>query len=88
MAQTGLLTSSLGPGKFSAIIISSYKEVNNAGVKQVFYNEHKAVIGLDCELLAGSLPVKELKLVEAWILIHETELYSNWNKAVKKRALG
>ena len=35
------------------------------------------------EMLAGSIPVKQLKLVLAWIVLHEEELYAAWNKAVR-----
>ena len=45
--------------------------------------EHNAVIALDGELLEGSLPVKQLKLIEAWMTIHENELYKAWNDAVR-----
>ena len=48
-----------------------------------FYSEFEASIGIDGELLAGSLPVKQLKLVLAWLTIHEDELYAAWNKAVR-----
>ncbi|MBD5146148.1 MAG: DUF4160 domain-containing protein [Ruminococcus sp.] len=49
----------------------------------VYYNEYEASVGLDGELLAGNIPVKQLKLVLAWLAIHEDELYSAWNKAVQ-----
>ena len=49
----------------------------------VYYNEHEASIGLDGELLAGSIPVAQLKLVQAWIVLHEEELYIAWNNAVR-----
>jgi len=49
----------------------------------VYYNEYKASIGIDGELIAGSIPVKQLKLVVAWASLHEDELYNAWNKAVK-----
>ena len=49
----------------------------------VKYNEYDASIGIDGELLSGSLPVKQLRIVLAWIAIHEEELYATWNKAVK-----
>ncbi len=49
----------------------------------VYYNEYSASIGVDGELLTGSLPVKQLKLVAAWAALHENELYAAWNKAVK-----
>ncbi len=32
----------------------------------VHYNEYEASIGIDGELLSGSLPVKQLRLVLAW----------------------
>lgn len=49
----------------------------------VYYNEYEASIGLDGELLAGSIPVSQLKLVQAWIVLHEEELYAAWNNAVR-----
>lgn len=45
-------------------------------------------MGIDGELLAGSLPVKQLKLVQAWAAIHEDELYEAWNKAVRNVPFG
>lgn len=52
----------------------------------VYYGEYEASVGIDGELLAGSLPVKQLKLVNAWLIIHEEEVYAAWNKAVKGEA--
>ncbi len=49
----------------------------------VYYAEYEASVGIDGELLAGSLPVKQLRLVQAWAAIHEEELYQAWNQAVK-----
>jgi hypothetical protein len=54
----------------------------------VYYNEYDASVGVDGELLSGSLPVKQLKLVLAWIAIHEDELYVAWNHAVKNEPFG
>ena len=54
----------------------------------VYYSEYEASIGVDGELLAGSLPVKQLKLVQAWAAIHEEELYMAWNKAVQNMLFG
>ena len=53
----------------------------------VFYGEYEASVGVDGELLAGSLPVKQLKLVQAWAAIHEEELYAAWNNAVRNLPL-
>lgn len=49
----------------------------------VYYNGQEASIGIDGTVLAGHIPVKQLKLVQAWMIIHEDELYKAWNKAVQ-----
>lgn len=49
----------------------------------VYYGEYMAAIGVDGELLAGSLPTKQLKMVVGWLALHEEEVYSAWNKAVR-----
>ena len=54
----------------------------------VYYAEYDASVGIDGELLAGKLPVKQLKLVQAWAAIHEEELYAAWNKAVRNEPFG
>lgn len=48
----------------------------------VYYGEFEASIAIDGELLAGSMPVKQLRLVQAWLILHESEAYQAWNKAV------
>ena len=52
----------------------------------VYYGDHTASIGIDGELLAGSLPVKQLKMVVGWLALHEEEAYAAWNKAVRGEA--
>ena len=54
----------------------------------VYYGEFEASVGVDGELLAGSLPVKQLKLVVAWLAIHEDEVYAAWNRAVRNEPFG
>ena len=49
----------------------------------VYFAEYEASVGIDVELLAGSIPVKQLRLVQAWATIHEDELYHAWNNAVR-----
>lgn len=51
----------------------------------VYYGDINAVIGLDCELIAGNLPEKQLRLVIAWITIHEEELQAAWSNAVNNK---
>ncbi len=54
----------------------------------VFYAEFEASVGIDGELLAGSLPAKQMRILSAWLAIHEEELYAAWNKAVRNEAPG
>jgi hypothetical protein len=49
----------------------------------VYFGEFEASVGIDGELLAGSIPVKQLKILNAWLIIHEDELYKAWNNAVR-----
>ena len=49
----------------------------------IYYGEYEAAVGIDGELLSGSLPIKKLKLLQAWMILHEEELYDAWNKAVQ-----
>lgn len=49
----------------------------------VYYGEYTASVGIDGELLAGSLPIKQLRLVQAWLILHEDEVYAAWNNAVR-----
>jgi hypothetical protein len=47
-----------------------------------YYQNHKAVFRLDTgELLAGSLPRRQQRLVEAWIELYQPELLENWRQA-------
>ena len=46
------------------------------------YAEFEASINLsDGEVLAGELPRKQLRLVQAWIELHRDELMANWELA-------
>jgi hypothetical protein len=42
------------------------------------YGENELVIGLDGTVLEGKMPKKQLKLIDAWIALHEDELKANW----------
>ncbi len=38
---------------------------------------------MDGELLAGSLPCKQYKILVGWLLYHEEAVYKAWNLAVQ-----
>jgi Domain of unknown function (DUF4160) len=49
----------------------------------VQFGEEEAVISIpDGEILEGSIRRTKLKLVEAWIEIHQEELMANWQLAI------
>ena len=54
----------------------------------VSYGEYKAAIGIDGELLAGTMPYRQLRMVVGWLAFHEEEVYAAWNKAVRGEHFG
>ena len=42
------------------------------------YEDHEIVVSLKGEVLEGFLPGKQLKLLLAWMALHEDELRANW----------
>ena len=72
--------------RFMGIIIKMMfmdKDKHHIPHVHVQYGEYKASISFDGRVLAGSLPSKQLKIVTAWLCIHEDELYAAWNNAVR-----
>jgi hypothetical protein len=54
----------------------------------VKYAEHKAVFDIASgNVLSGSLPPKETRLVQAWIDLHSDELKANWSLAIEGEPL-
>jgi hypothetical protein len=51
----------------------------------VRYQDMKAILSIpDGELIAGDLPPKKMKLVQAWIVMHEEDLMANWELATSE----
>jgi hypothetical protein len=42
------------------------------------YGEFELVLGLDGTVIEGTMPKKQLKLIDAWVALHEDELNANW----------
>jgi hypothetical protein len=52
----------------------------------VVYQGEEAVFSIPAgELLYGSLPQKKIKLVQAWIILHEEDLMANWELAINEK---
>ncbi len=50
----------------------------------VEYQGQQAVISIpEGNLLDGDIPAKKLRMVQAWIAIHEDELMADWSLAAK-----
>ena len=44
-----------------------------------YYQEHTAIFSIDpIELMEGSMPRRQSRLVEAWAELHQTELMRDW----------
>jgi hypothetical protein len=46
-----------------------------------YYQEQVAVFGIDpIEIISGSLPRRQQRLVEAWAELHQMELNGDWER--------
>ena len=71
---------------FYGIIISIFFQDTGRHNKphiHVRYQEFKASIAIeDGAVLAGELPLKQLRMVQVWIDLHKEELMADWELAV------
>ena len=77
--------------RFDNIVIQMYFKDDERHHKPHFhvsYAEYEASVGVDGELLEGALPRKQMKLVEAWAVLREDELYRAWVLAVRRQDPG
>jgi hypothetical protein len=45
-----------------------------------YYQDDVAIVAIDTiEVIAGGLPRRQLRLVEAWVEIHKEELATDWS---------
>lgn len=64
--------------RFYGIIIKMYFNDTQQHHKphiHAFYGDYEAVVAVDGDLLAGSIPAKQLKIIIGWLAIHEEEVY-------------
>ena len=76
---------------FYGIIISMYyldNRQHNLPHIHVKYQEEEAVISIiDGQLLEGTLKSSKMKLVQAWIEIHNDDLMADWELAINGEAI-
>lgn len=63
---------------FYGIVISMYYNEHLPPHFHAKYQEHEALFTLDGEVLSGSLPRRQLRLVAAWTELHEDDLKNDW----------
>jgi Domain of unknown function (DUF4160) len=70
--------------RFFGIIIRMFAEVgapHHLPHFHAYYQDDVAVFGIDpIELIAGGLPRRQRRLVEAWAEVHQAELLADWDQ--------
>ncbi|HYG33875.1 MAG TPA: DUF4160 domain-containing protein [Clostridia bacterium] len=68
--------------RFFGIIIRMFvepSERHHAAHFHAYYQEHVAVVSITpVQVIAGSLPQRQQRLVEAWAELHQDELLADW----------
>ena len=70
---------------FYGVIIKMFfndKEKHHLPHIHAEYNEYAAVFDFNANLIYGDLPLKQNKMVETWILIHQDELKAAWKMLI------
>jgi hypothetical protein len=70
--------------RFFGIIIRMYWEIgvpHHSPHFHAYYQDDVAIYGVDpVELMAGTLPRRQRRLVEAWAELHQQELMDDWQR--------
>ncbi len=70
--------------RFFGIIIRMFAEAggqHHVAHFHAYWQSEVAVISIDpVEVIAGSLPTRQRRLVEAWAELHQPELIEAWNR--------
>ncbi len=77
--------------RFFGIVVTMYWEAGAAHMAPHFhvrYEDYRASYGIDPVVqLAGALPRRQQRLIEAWAELHQEELLANWELAQQNRML-
>lgn len=73
---------------FYGIILRMYNNgEHNPPHFHAYYGEFQSIFSLDGELLEGSMPRKQTRLIQAWTEIHLEELKANWELAINEEPI-
>jgi hypothetical protein len=69
--------------RFFGIIVRMFAEVgaeHHVPHFHAYYQEEVGIFSVDpVDIIAGSLPRRQKRLVEAWAELHQNELMADWN---------
>lgn len=66
--------------RFYGIVIMMFYKDHNPPHFHASYEEYRAVISIDEEIVDGNMPGRALKLIFEWMKLHKDELKMNWKK--------
>ena len=72
---------------FYGILIRMYYDDHNPPHFHAFYGNSKAIFDINGKMMDGEMPSKQIKLIQAWSVIHKDELLANWELAKNSEAL-
>ena len=72
---------------FYGIVTRMYFDDHNPPHFHALYQDSKASFDFEGNLLEGSMPQKQQKLIAAWATIHKDDLEANWQLASEEEAL-
>lgn len=68
--------------EFYGIVIAMYFNDHAPPHFHAVYGGHEGVVEIgSLRMLAGSLPIRALRLVREWADLHRSELLANWERA-------
>ena len=77
--------------RFFGIIIRMFAEAggqHNVAHFHAYWQDQVAMLSIEpVEVIAGSLPTRQRRLVEAWAELHQQELHDDWNRLQQGQAL-
>ena len=76
--------------RFFGIIIRMFAEAgepHHVAHFHAYWQDQVAVISIEpVDVIAGSLPTRQRRLVEAWAELHQRELLDDWNRLQRGQA--
>jgi hypothetical protein len=74
--------------EFYGIVIAMYYAEHGVPLFHALYSGEEASIAVETlDVIAGSLPVRALRLVREWASIHRADLEANWDRARAEQPL-